>query len=463
MSTRAIAAAALIGIGASGSLAQDAAPAPKPPTVSPHALALAEIVENYQAAPAGLKSENGWTELLSLLNQFEGMLRLYDAEHADLFAGKEADSNDDVRSSFSVIRKGPTDEHERTLEKAGTDFIQTLDRVHFFDSLDRLPDLKRFVAPPILRGETMGTIPHLGPSRSLAACCAARMHLFAARGDWAQFVQTFEDGLAVGRGLTGQCDMISRLIGDMDQTTVFSEAKQELLAGKVNADVAQKLLAAIERQPLPRFGYSLEGERMRGLQLIDEFYDDAAASASKKALDDLEPIVGSRAEDAKVWNEYFDAWAKVLGSDDTARSAASAALQRIYTMVSEGPESKTKYALISVIIPAIDKARPQRGEALRDGLRTMLALEIWRSRHEGYPETLDVLVPAILPSVPKDPFDPAHSLRYRREGQTKYLLYSVGYDGTDNGGKLCPSSNNEAAVRGTSGQGYDFILNTEEP
>ena len=67
-------------------------------------------------------------------------------------------------------------------------------------------------------------------------------------------------------------------------------------------------------------------------------------------------------------------------------------------------------------------------------LKTALALRAYRLQHAGYPATLKVMVPKYLSLVPDDPFALSITLRYKRTGNS-YLLYSVGPDGKDDGGR----------------------------
>jgi len=67
-------------------------------------------------------------------------------------------------------------------------------------------------------------------------------------------------------------------------------------------------------------------------------------------------------------------------------------------------------------------------------LAAAFALRAYQLDHGAYPATLSVLVPGYLKAVPADPFALSGPFRYRRIG-TKYLLYSIGPDGKDNGGK----------------------------
>ena len=67
-------------------------------------------------------------------------------------------------------------------------------------------------------------------------------------------------------------------------------------------------------------------------------------------------------------------------------------------------------------------------------LAVSFALRAYRLDHGAYPATLAALTPAYLSRVPDDPFAISGPLRYKRQGG-KYVLYSVGPDGKDNGGK----------------------------
>lgn len=65
--------------------------------------------------------------------------------------------------------------------------------------------------------------------------------------------------------------------------------------------------------------------------------------------------------------------------------------------------------------------------------RTAVALRLFELEKGRLPKTLDELVPAYLPEVPRDWGDGAN-LRYRLESPKVYRLYSVGWDGEDQGG-----------------------------
>ncbi|HTU19464.1 MAG TPA: hypothetical protein VMG10_15495 [Gemmataceae bacterium] len=65
-----------------------------------------------------------------------------------------------------------------------------------------------------------------------------------------------------------------------------------------------------------------------------------------------------------------------------------------------------------------------------------LAAEGYRQKHKKWPDSLDMLCPQFLASVPRDPFD-GELLRYRRV-EDGVVMYSVGSDRADNNGNLDP-------------------------
>jgi hypothetical protein len=94
-----------------------------------------------------------------------------------------------------------------------------------------------------------------------------------------------------------------------------------------------------------------------------------------------------------------------------------------------------RYALITIITPSLTGCQEtaERYLGCRDGVLAGIALEIYHRRHGDYPVSLAELTPLLLPSIPADRItgDP---VRYRLiDG--KPVVYSVGNDRIDNGGK----------------------------
>jgi hypothetical protein len=96
---------------------------------------------------------------------------------------------------------------------------------------------------------------------------------------------------------------------------------------------------------------------------------------------------------------------------------------------------------VGLLLPAISAVyvAAERTAQTRDAAEVAIALEVWHRRHGTWPERLEQLVPDLLPAVPADRLDgqPLHYVV--RDGQP--VLYSVGRDRRDDGGRATPSPN----------------------
>jgi hypothetical protein len=90
-------------------------------------------------------------------------------------------------------------------------------------------------------------------------------------------------------------------------------------------------------------------------------------------------------------------------------------------------------------------------ESLLRQMLTASALERYYLSHGDYPESLDSLAPAFLPSIPLDLVD-QNPMRYRKTVDGRYLLYSIGFDLTDDNGKVHPDGRNNSWD-----SGYDWV------
>ncbi len=106
------------------------------------------------------------------------------------------------------------------------------------------------------------------------------------------------------------------------------------------------------------------------------------------------------------------------------------------------------YKFIAVeSIPNFTKAwqTTARNQTLVDEAQIACALERYHHAHGEYPETLDTLTPRFIERLPHDIIggqpsqgsgSASQPLHYRRTDNGKFLLYSVGWNETDDGGKV---------------------------
>jgi len=75
------------------------------------------------------------------------------------------------------------------------------------------------------------------------------------------------------------------------------------------------------------------------------------------------------------------------------------------------------------------------GQNLVDMARVACALERCRVAEGSYPETLDVLAPRFIAALPHDVIG-GQPLKYHRTDEGRFALYSVGWNGVDDGGAV---------------------------
>ncbi|MGA2686014.1 MAG: hypothetical protein ABSF51_13275 [Verrucomicrobiota bacterium] len=88
-----------------------------------------------------------------------------------------------------------------------------------------------------------------------------------------------------------------------------------------------------------------------------------------------------------------------------------------------------------LFLPALGRAvtKSAQGQESVDLARVAIALERYRLAHGEYPESLEALVPRFMKQIPHDIIN-GQPLHYRRTSDGQFVLYSVGWNGTDDGG-----------------------------
>jgi len=79
--------------------------------------------------------------------------------------------------------------------------------------------------------------------------------------------------------------------------------------------------------------------------------------------------------------------------------------------------------------------KPAYAQTAVDLAAIACALERWRLAHGQFPETLDSLAPGLMDPLPHDIIN-GRPLKYHRTTDGRFVLYSVGWNGTDEGGTV---------------------------
>lgn len=107
-----------------------------------------------------------------------------------------------------------------------------------------------------------------------------------------------------------------------------------------------------------------------------------------------------------------------------------------------GLSSWARNLISSATVPTLTNAISKGFVSLiqRSMLETDIALQRYQKRHGRFPDSLEALVPDFLPAVPRDAID-GRPLRYRPAPEgSRPLLWSVGENGSDEGGDPTPRS-----------------------
>jgi hypothetical protein len=119
-----------------------------------------------------------------------------------------------------------------------------------------------------------------------------------------------------------------------------------------------------------------------------------------------------------------------IASPETARQAKTA-------IEEERSHFSPNKILALLLAPALEASvkRFAFAQSSIDLAQTGCALERYRLAQGGYPESLDALSPPFMEKIPHDVIN-GQPLHYRRPDDGKFLLYSVGWNGTNDDGQV---------------------------
>ncbi|HKW28478.1 MAG TPA: hypothetical protein VJT54_04020 [Verrucomicrobiae bacterium] len=123
-------------------------------------------------------------------------------------------------------------------------------------------------------------------------------------------------------------------------------------------------------------------------------------------------------------------------------------VRRADSTVTGGLKHPNPYNLAGrLFLPALGGAvrRSAYGQELVDLARTAIALERYRLAHGNYPESLDALTPQFIGKIPHDIIN-GQPLHYQRTADGQFVLYSVGWNETDDGGVVVLSKGSTSRV-----------------
>ncbi len=102
-----------------------------------------------------------------------------------------------------------------------------------------------------------------------------------------------------------------------------------------------------------------------------------------------------------------------------------------------------------------------RNQVILDQTRIACALERYRLTHQAYPDSLEALVPVEIDPLPKDPIN-GQAYHYKIRNDGTFLLYSIGWNQTDDGGVAVFAQKNYADPNDSPEKHGDWVWPTPQ-
>ena len=281
-------------------------------------------------------------------------------------------------------------------------------------------------------------LPHAQRLRAGARLLALESAVAAHRGQPDAAVDSILAMFAAARSLEQEPVLVSQLVrmalGGMARQRIQWLLSAVTLDDHQLARLDAELAASNYQKPLRK---GLVGERVIGIVT----FENPEALGDEAAIGWLSMTGSSdQAMYLKLMDEMIAAAEKTGPERQEAIDAADERLRQLASTTS----AKLKYPLTLLLLPGLSGASQAaaRNEAERDATRAAVAIERFRLREGRLPQKLDELVPDFLASLPSDPFSTG-PLRYRAD-ETEFLVYSVGSNGVDDGGRSDPPASQPA-------------------
>lgn len=260
-------------------------------------------------------------------------------------------------------------------------------------------------------------------TRTLARLLVLDGHVKAAVGRWGQAMESYLDCIRLGSIMPRGGPLIELLVG-MSYEAIGRRPTWQACSQLVPAE-ARVCVRKLERIHADRVTLvqSLEEEKWTGLSYLRCMMpkERSEVLAVQIIWGLLYPFVGEHAQ-----RDFFDS---VIDRGRLSYTAAKNQDPNLPSKPLGGPMWRHRMSTFDKT-----KLKYANNETNNLFLTATLALHAFRMEHGAYPSTLDELVPSYLSEVPEDLFAMEGNLRYKHYGK-KYVLYSVGPDGKDDGGK----------------------------
>lgn len=223
------------------------------------------------------------------------------------------------------------------------------------------------------------------------------------------------------------------------------------------------------RDLTPRLQELIDSATDADLRHADRLAAVALSALTESGDETATPLPDPRLDLAAI-DEHFSALHELFGPGIAARDRARERIVSLHERMHEDVFAAQRPVAMNLMFNwDIAEIFEKRFGSERAAALTAIAIARYRLAHDQYPTTLEAIVPDYLDAVPIDPYD-GQPMRYKLveigPGETDYILYSVGYDGVEDGGRVHPKGALTAAHNGSGDSdpsGYDLVFTAIEP
>jgi hypothetical protein len=424
-----------------------------------------QLVADAQADTAG--QPNGWPLVLEAVEIHERVTRLF----------AERPMPDGVPESFefpltpeTVADPGAND---AVRQEVGL-MIEAFDREGLFEKLDEVTASQHFLREMPDGKLLYADYPELGPIRGLARLCRARMFLAGEAKDGPAFVRAAKHGLSLGNAAAKQPSAIDRIIGAAIDALVCRSINAAIRDHGLDETTCRALLDLLHG----RRGY----DAVLGLKVEHLFAKDTVEwSHSDDGNGDGRIMHSQMQTDPRKSGTFRSLVMNLSGAMEPTKRETLDAFENLYSVAidqaSKGLRERDpaasqnaldayprRYRSVHILMPSVDRfiTLSSEHDLQLAGTRALLAVELHKHAKVSYPARLEDLEPALRDVVTAQPWGP--EMRYKRlpDGEDPdrraYLLYWIGLDGTDDGGRVDSQEGSQGAWR-PKNKGVDFVFN----
>lgn len=242
----------------------------------------------------------------------------------------------------------------------------------------------------------------------------------------------------IARSLVREPVTVSQLVRCACQNTAISTVEQVLNRIELADEQLLELAESVRQsESISDISRAFVGERCMGMDFFDNPGIINPSGVRLNPLLSLYKAFGMTEADAVIYLDLMDGYMKCFKLPLHERQKAADAVAAKLRTISKA------HVLLHVITPSLSGVITQdlRTIAHLRAADAALAVQRYRLKAGRFPENLSDLVPAYLESVPKDPFD-GKEMRYRKL-KTGFVVYSIGDDLSDDGGKEKPPRRTE--------------------